>query len=443
MRKRACLDDSVQNAGDEQTTPDDSIELPRKMPRPVSLEANTLAKACGDSACILRPPHKDEVFGHLGRALRAGSLVAFPTETVYGLGANGLDATAVLKIFEAKGRPLTDPCILHVSSSSAALPLLELSEDERAVFDVLTESCWPGPLSLVARAAPCVPREVTAGTDFVAVRCPAHPIAQRLLIAGDVPVAAPSANRFGHISPTTAEHVLADLNHWEGLRILDGGQCGVGIESSVVKLELPHRVVMLRKGGATKERLEAVLAQAMRSGKLTKTVAVEYPTTQAQAPKTDESEAQISPGLLLRHYAPSLQTALLSVVTAAGPGEAPKALPERSILIDYHGQFSGHHGLFLKTFDLTSEESSKGDASSSHAEEACTRIFAVLRAAEAAGIEAKAELICIADFPHKDLGGYIEALHDRVFRAASGRKIGLYLHGDKPCFVALLETGAR
>jgi len=395
---------------------------------------DSAAVADENEAAILRPPHIPEVFAELGARLRRGHLVSFPTETVYGLGANGLDAKAVLGIFEAKGRPLSDPCILHVASAADAAPrLLDFSSDlERAVFCFLAASCWPGPLSIVGRAQPAIPPEVTASTGFVAVRCPDHDVARQLIAAAGVPLAAPSANRFGHISPTLPEHVLEDLGHVRGLRILDGGPCGVGIESTVLKLDVEReRVIILRKGGVTKDRLEHLLAGAFADGTLQKNVHVEYTeklAASAEALKSreaaDPGEAQESPGLLLRHYSPSVPSTLLAAeATAIAAGEVIPCDVNRSVLVDFAGRMRPMHKHFLKTFDLCLHHDTS-DAPGS-VEEACARAFSVLRLAEAFAVSNGAELICIADFDAGRLGGYADALHDRMFRAASGRRAAL------------------
>mmetsp|Transcript_33178 Transcript_33178/g.93654 ORF Transcript_33178/g.93654 Transcript_33178/m.93654 type:complete len:511 (-) Transcript_33178:72-1604(-) len=411
-----------------------------------------------DEARILRQPIAIEQYQTLGARLRGGELVSFPTETVYGLGANGLDATAVLKIFRAKGRPLNDPCILHVPNVERALELLELSSLERAVFEALTSKIWPGPLSVVGRARSAVPKEVTAQTDFVAVRCPNHPVALELLRAANVPLAAPSANRFGHISPTRAEHVLEDLGHWRGLQILDGGACGVGIESTVAKLDLENRrVLVLRKGGATLEMLETALEEGFAHGAFgSERVVVEFysrwaagtsnaaeaesiatappgaPATKLEEDKKKEGveeeqdedkEAQQAPGMMLRHYAPSVPTYLLAksdIRAGESPAEgATSALGEaaRGVLVDFGGVLREHQHLFLRSFDLC--------ASGPSHEEACRSVFAVLREAEAFAQANNIEVICLADFEVTGRGSYSEALHDRLFRAASGRSVAL------------------
>jgi L-threonylcarbamoyladenylate synthase len=176
------------------------------------------------------------------RLIREGELVAFPTETVYGLGANALDARAVRRIFELKGRPSTSPLIVHVDSVEMAQSLAA-SWPDRAVQ--LAARHWPGPLTLVVPKRPVVPDEVTAGLDTVGLRMPAHPVALGLIRAAGVPIAAPSANRFTELSPTIADHVRASFG--DGLLILDGGPTDVGIESTVVSLAGPEPV-LLRPG---------------------------------------------------------------------------------------------------------------------------------------------------------------------------------------------------
>jgi len=400
-----------------------------------------------DVACILRPPLADDVFVELGARLRSGHLVSFPTETVYGLGANGLDARAVLNIFEAKGRPLSDPCILHVASTVDALKLLNLDAKEKAVFQALATSCWPGPLSIVGRAQSCVPLEVTASTGFVAVRCPAHDVARQLIAAAGVPLAAPSANRFGHISPTLPEHVFEDLSHWKGLRIIDGGPCNVGIESTVLKLDLAaDRVLILRKGGVTKEKLEEVLAASKAENVAAVKVEVSAKVSKDKKPTPEEDQqAQEAPGMMLRHYAPSVDTLLLKTSTVEESAVDGSAVtlpfkPSKSILIDFAGQMRSTHSLFFKTFDLCGQLDTPSSATSS-VEQACARVFAVLREAEVHAESQGATSICLADFDAEKLGGIAEALYDRLFRAASGCKATLVVASADPSQARLIERG--
>jgi L-threonylcarbamoyladenylate synthase len=228
------------------------------------------------------------VMAQMGAVLRLGDVVAFPTETVYGLGAAATQAEAVARIFAAKGRPSNDPLIVHIASV-AQLPLVTgfaLAELPRAA-QILAARFWPGPLTLILPRGPLIPPLVAAGLATVGVRLPAHPVAQALITAAGVPIAAPSANRFGHTSPTTAQHVFADLG--ERIRwIVDGGPCPVGVESTIVDVtRTPPR--LLRPGGVSREDLTAALGQPILFRE------------HAAAPTTTASAA---PGLLLSHYAP-------------------------------------------------------------------------------------------------------------------------------------------
>lgn len=213
--------------------------------------------------------------------LRSGGLVAFPTETVYGLGANALMPDAVKRIFEAKGRPQDNPLIVHVSRPEAVPPLVrEIPHAAARLMEVF----WPGPLTLLFAKSDLVPDVVTAGLDTVAIRMPDHPVAQRLLDAAGVPVAAPSANISGRPSPTTFEATAADLAGKVDV-IVDGGPAGIGVESTVLDISGPVPKV-LRPGGLSVEELEHVLGR------------VEV------APEAAAGETPPSPGMKYRHYAP-------------------------------------------------------------------------------------------------------------------------------------------
>lgn len=222
--------------------------------------------------------------------LRAGGLVAFPTETVYGLGANALDAAAVRRIFVAKGRPAYNPLIAHVADVAGARALVRVWPP---LAQALAERFWPGPLTLVLPKRPHVPDEVTAGRDSVAVRVPAHPVARALLVATGLPLAAPSANRFTELSPVTAAQVARSLGDGVDL-ILDGGRTDVGIESTVVDLSVSPPV-LLRPGTITRAELEAI------TGPLGSPDAIET-----------EDAPRAAPGMIARHYAPRARVRLLS-----------------------------------------------------------------------------------------------------------------------------------
>jgi len=239
----------------------------------------------------LHLPAKDNGFiEHAAAIIRAGGLVAFPTETVYGLGGNGLDRAAVMRIFMAKERPAWDPMILHVSSREMLESVIAKLPTQ---FDSLFTAFMPGPLTLVLPKKAIVPDVVTAGRETVAVRFPAHPVAQRLIAASRVPIAAPTANLFSRVSPTSAAHVLADLDGRIDA-VLDGGPCEIGVESTVVDLTAAAPRI-LRKGGITQEQLQCILAN----------VAV----AEANA-VSRQQEGLPSPGMMSRHYAPCTKLAL-------------------------------------------------------------------------------------------------------------------------------------
>ncbi len=217
--------------------------------------------------------------------LRSGGLLGIPTETVYGLGANGLDPAAVAGIFAAKGRPQDNPLILHIPSADW---LERYCEEIPPAARALAVRFWPGPLTVILKRKPCVPDAVTAGLDTVGMRCPAHPVTRAIIAAAGVPVAAPSGNTSGRPSPTCAADMLEDMDgKIDG--IVDGGPCSVGVESTIVDLTLdPPR--LLRPGGVTLEQLQSVLGQ----------VAVD-PAVQRQMGKDERPRA---PGMKYRHYAP-------------------------------------------------------------------------------------------------------------------------------------------
>jgi L-threonylcarbamoyladenylate synthase len=219
--------------------------------------------------------------------IRAGELVAFPTETVYGLGANALDVAAIDKIYAAKGRPPSSPLIVHVGSIEMARGLVR-EWPERA--EKLARKFWPGPLTLVLPKQPHVPDRLTAGLDTVGVRMPANPIAEALIREAGVPIAAPSANRFTELSPTTAQHVRDGLGDRVAM-VLDGGRTTVGIESTVLSLA-GSTAVLMRPGMITRQEIEAVIG----------------PVQMAASALT---EAHPSPGMHLRHYSPKTRLLLI------------------------------------------------------------------------------------------------------------------------------------
>jgi L-threonylcarbamoyladenylate synthase len=245
---------------------------------------------------------------HMRRAaelIQAGQLVAFPTETVYGLGANALDPEAVARIFAAKGRPADNPLIVHVLDFAAAQPLWDATPRQLDVASKLAAAFWPGPLSLVLPASPSVPDKVTAGLGSVAVRAPANPSARQLLAACQRPVAAPSANLSGRPSPTRAEHVAITLSG-RIAAILDGGATTVGIESTVLDLR-SDRPVLLRPGSIDAKALQALVTDLVAAAGAGNEGSVPA-TTAALAKKEagdDHDTPSPSPGMRHRHYQPA------------------------------------------------------------------------------------------------------------------------------------------
>jgi L-threonylcarbamoyladenylate synthase len=220
----------------------------------------------------------------LARALQRGELVAVPTETVYGLAANALDARACRRIFAAKGRPAHDPLIVHLCAYGDLARVAEPNDAARR----LARKFWPGPLTLVLPKKSVVPDVVSAGRPSVAVRMPRHPLLRRLLKLAGLPLAAPSANLFGYVSPTTADHVMAGLGR-KIRHILDGGPCAIGLESTIVDLRDPRKPRLLRPGAITRAQLERTLGRAVPA---------------APAARRPARGAQLAPGLLKRHYSP-------------------------------------------------------------------------------------------------------------------------------------------
>jgi len=250
--------------------------------------------------------------------LQKGGTVAFPTETVYGLGANALDAVAVGKIFTAKERPGWDPLIVHLGDQAMLERVAAVSDDLRGQVTALATEFWPGPLTILLPRTSEVPDAVTAGRPLVGVRIPAHPVAAELIRRAGVPIAAPSANRFGRPSPTTAAHVLADLDGRIDA-VFDGGQTSVGVESTV--FDLAARAIY-RPGAISAEMISRAIGEQVR-------------VVTANEKKTGAPEALPSPGMGIRHYAPTAplvlvpgQRELLDEVAKYAPAEVGVMLPD-------------------------------------------------------------------------------------------------------------------
>ncbi len=242
-------------------------------------------------------PATDESLALASRLLAEGQLVAFPTETVYGLGAHALDQDAVLGIFAAKGRPADNPLIVHIHDRSQLDGICETNDLALRLMDAF----WPGPLTIILPKKEAVPYEVTANLDTVAVRMPSHPVAAALLRACNLPIAAPSANCSGKPSPTAARHVLDDMDGRIPL-IIDGGECDVGLESTVVSL-VGEKPCILRPGGVTQAMLEAVIGEVTLAGSILRPL--------------QKGEKALSPGMMYKHYSPDGQVTLIEGEEAA------------------------------------------------------------------------------------------------------------------------------
>ncbi len=315
------------------------------------------------------------------RSIRSGGLVAFPTETVYGLGADAMNPTAVAKIFAAKKRPFFDPLIVHIADINA---VRDLWTDMPLLAQRLAEAFWPGPLTLVYRKRSNVPDIVTAGLDTVAVRMPDHPTALELIRLSGTPIAAPSANLFGRTSPTTAQAVRDDLGSRVRV-ILDAGACRVGVESTVLKIET-RGVTLLRPGGVPLEALRKIC-----------------PVRFSSQPKTKSSKMR-SPGLLESHYAPVSPMVLIPGLTQAVLKRFAARYPKLRLACLLwtpmtHLPRNCHAGYLSRRRNLT---------------EAAAKLFETIRKLD----KMKPDLILAQALPKRALG---LAIMDRLMKASSGR----------------------
>lgn len=336
-------------------------------------------------------PEGRAIIEEAAEVIRAGGLVAFPTETVYGLGANALDARAISRIFAAKQRPLNDPLIVHIADLTDLADLTNPT-DLTTLVTTLARAFWPGPLTLVLPRGSHVPPIVSAGLDTVAVRMPDHPVAQALIRAASVPIAAPSANRFGHISPTAAQHVLDDLDGHIDL-VLDGGATPLGVESTVLNLTSnPPRI--LRPGGITREQLESALAEV---GKRLAPGDARVPSS----PHSQSSPPLPSPGMLPWHYAPRARLMLCrdtSELLAQRANLASQGLKTGLLILESQREACDNlYPQFVLGETLR---------------DVARNLYAGLRALDSGGVD----VILAPEVPRVGLG---EAIADRLARAAA------------------------
>lgn len=331
-----------------------------------------------------------QTFREAADVLRAGGLVVFPTETVYGLGADATDATAAGRIYAAKGRPSDNPLIVHIATPNEAEKYAYTSE----TYEKLAALFMPGPLTVIMPVKPTIPSEVTAGLSTVAVRCPAHPVAHRLLVEAGIPIAAPSANLSGSPSPTCAKHVIEDMQGRVDV-ILDGGDSEIGVESTIVKIEEDDSLTLLRPGAITPEMLSAV----------TENVHI----AEAVLGELRTGEVALSPGMKYRHYAPKHPLFLLD-------GSREKALAfledkEDSAILCYEEDISYFEQYFKadRCFSLGEKQNTREQAH---------RLFSLLREVDKLNFK---EIYAPLPAP----SGMGMALYNRMIRAAAHNIIRL------------------
>jgi L-threonylcarbamoyladenylate synthase len=334
-------------------------------------------------------------------ALKAGKLVAFPTETVYGLGANALDEQAVRKIFEAKERPTNDPLIVHIADAGQ---VTESARTFPADARKLALAFWPGPLTLILPKNPSIPDLVTAGLPNVALRAPSHRVARALMEAAGVPIAAPSANRFSRPSPTTAAHVAADLDGRIDV-ILDGGPADIGLESTIVDFTVSPPVVR-RPGGITLEQVRSLV-----------------PDVVLRSAQGDKSEPQFAPGQLARHYSPRARLTLYE-------GDAARVVARVGADVRTAVASGARVGILAPQEDLSALAPIVASAAAagrvevrpygvrSDLERSARELFAALRDLDDTGVS----MILAVSIGNQ---GLALAIRDRLVRAAEGRVRGV------------------
>ncbi|EED93447.1 predicted protein [Thalassiosira pseudonana CCMP1335] len=348
-----------------------------------------------------------------GERLRSGHLVSFPTETVYGLGCHALDPVAVQRVFDAKERPLSDPLIVHVTSQQ----IQQMQQLEKQALQTLTASFFPGPLTIVAKAKPSIPQILMANTGYVACRSPSHPIARALIKCAKCPIAAPSANKFGHVSPTLARHVMDDLGR-EDVWISDSAVCQVGVESTVAKDNgFVGSITVLRHGAISSAAIRVALKQSNLDQYFDVKDAVQY---------TPENVNNVAPGQTVKHYSPNVPCFMVgssrqqSADTTAVVTEEEKSILSQSVIIDYAQSLLHYQPHALAYRDLSTDGNSNIAASN---------VFAVLRWSESieGAIRVFVPEIVLEDGEEegrsvggKGEGALVLAVKDKLTRAASG-----------------------
>lgn len=372
---------------------------------------NNMSSVSQENAVAKIVPSSD--LEECGARIRAGHLVSFPTETVYGLGCHALDTTAVARVFRAKERPTTDPLIVHLNSAEQALPLWKVSKEEEECLQILMKTFWPGPLTLVARANDdVIPPLLTADTGFVACRSPSHSLARDLIDAARVPIAAPSANKFGHVSPTQAQHVFDDL-HQEDVWIIQyqpEKSCQVGVESTVVKVEWDSKssrgtVNLLRHGAVSASQIQKAVKPMSNDWQMI-----------IRPKHTSEETPNVAPGQSIRHYSPHCDCFMVSSQKST-LDEDEKSILSKAVVLDYAGQLKFMSDYCLAYRDLSS---------SGNSQQASASLFETLRWSESIPNATRVfipEIIITNgndDNPNQYDDALLWAIQDRLTRAASG-----------------------
>ncbi len=343
----------------------------------------------------------DKNLKECSEALKKGGLVAFPTETVFGLGANALNNSAVEKIFEAKKRPKSDPLIVHLAHFKDAFIYTDMTHFQKKCFTILAEKFWPGPLTIIVKSSPVIAQNVTSNSGYIGIRIPDHPVALKLLKTCALPIAAPSANIFGHVSPTMADHVFTDLGEYPNLLILESNiPCRIGIESTILKIDDENNISLLRPGAISSLEIQKTL--------MLNNINVNIKHKRREIKQENMNEIESS-GQLLTHYSPLLETFILCNKISSKPElKMDDNFLGLSVILDYNSLHKNLIDKFSAYFDLSPE---------GNLAEASYNLFTYLRKAEVIN---GAKYILLPDFS-KNSDEMAIAIFDRIYRSASGK----------------------
>lgn len=352
--------------------------------------------------------------------IKNGKLVSFPTETVYGLGANALNIEAVMKIFEYKGRPLSDPLIVHVTSTEMALSLVEIDNNTEELFYILSKKYWPGPLTIILKANYKVLNPIiTANTGFVGLRHPNHEIASKLINLSNLPIAAPSANKFCHISPVNPYHVFEDFKEFP-VKIIDGGISNYCMESTVVKIDYENKKLLIfRMGALSPNELQSFLNSTSQFKNFVVDVISKKngnkKTSNPPENKEDFSQDQEAPGQFIKHYSPLLDTYIISEIEDDSSCKLEEQDFKTTVLIDFNGKMIIKYGNIFGYYRDLSLSGSE--------DEVMHNLYDYLRWAESLE-NAKKIVICDLEIYMKE-NNHLKTFVDRINKASSSKKVSI------------------